>query len=169
MIGLETERKFIIIKPKVEEISALPDFSESDITQTYLRAEPGTTHRVRRRVKCGSAVYTECTKRRISPVTSIEDEREVTLTEYEELLALRDEASTPIEKKRVTFSYSGRLFEVDIYPAWERCCVMEVELPSEDAEVDFPPFITLVKEVTGDKRYSNAGMSRAFPDEPKVN
>ena len=165
MAGLEIERKFVIKKPDIPGTSELPDFSESRITQTYLLSEVGVTHRVRAREKNGDTVYTECEKRRLSVATSIEDEREITEDEYQSLLSLRDPSATTIEKRRVTFSYSGRLFEVDIYPAWEKTCIMEVELPSEDAVVDFPPFITLVKEVTGDKRYSNAGMARHFPEE----
>jgi len=42
---------------------------------------------------------------------------------------------------------------------------METELPSEDTNTDIPPFIKIIKEVTGIKAYSNASMSRAFPNE----
>lgn len=165
MVGLEIERKFVIKKPDVEMLLALPDFSDSRITQTYLLSDPGVTHRVRARTRDGVTVYTECKKQRLTSATCIEDEREIDRAEYEELLLARNPAATPIEKRRLTFRFSERLFEVDIYPGWQRSCIMEVELPGEDVELSFPPFITLVKEVTGDKRYSNAGMARNFPEE----
>ena len=165
MAGFETERKLVIEKPETETLSVLPDFSVSRITQTYLIAEKSVTHRVRRREMDGVAVYTECKKRRLSPATCIEDEREITEENYAELLRLSDPLSKTIEKTRITFRHGGRLFEVDVYPEWERSCIMEVELPSEDAPVDFPPFIRIIKEVTGDKRYSNFGMARTFPEE----
>ena len=165
MKGFETERKFVIKKPSEELLSSHPGFTVSYITQTYLLSDLGVTHRVRRRVFSEIAVYTECKKQRISATTCIEDEREIDSFEYEELLNLRDPGARTIEKKRITFRYGKQLFEVDVYPEWQNSCIMEVELPSEDESVDFPPFITVIKEVTGDKRYSNAGMARAFPEE----
>ena len=39
------------------------------------------------------------------------------------------------------------------------------ELKSREAEVKIPEFLTILREVTGNKAYSNAGMSRAFPEE----
>ena len=165
MIGFETERKLVIKKPDVELLRELPDFSVSHIIQTYLLSDKGVTHRVRSREREGVTVYTECIKRRLSAATCTEDEREITAEEYAQLLLRRDPRSATIEKTRITFGYSDRIFEVDIYPGWERSCIMEVELPSEDTPVDFPPFITVIREVTGDRRYSNAGMALAFPDE----
>ena len=159
MIGLETERKFVIEKPDIDALATLPDFSVSRITQTYLVSEPRVTHRVRARERDGVTVYTECKKIRLSPVTCREEETEITKEEYGSRLACRRPDSATVEKTRVTFRHGERLFEVDIYPAWHKSCIMEVELPSEDTPVDFPPFIKIIREVTGDKRYSNAGMS----------
>ena len=42
---------------------------------------------------------------------------------------------------------------------------METELESREEEVEFPSFIEILREVTGDKAYSNAAMSRTFPAE----
>ena len=165
MAGLETERKFVIEKPDVAGLSSLPEFSVGRITQTYLIAEKNVTHRVRRREKDGVAVFTECKKQRISPVTCIEDEREIAEEVYRELLRLSDPLSKTIEKTRITFRHGERLIEVDVYPEWQRSCIMEVELPSEDTAVELPPFIKIVREVTGDKAYSNASMARRFPKE----
>jgi CYTH domain-containing protein len=39
---------------------------------------------------------------------------------------------------------------------------LEVELCTKDEAVELPPFIPITKEVTGDKRYSNAALARAL-------
>ena len=55
--------------------------------------------------------------------------------------------------------------EIDIYPNWKRTCIMETELPSKEHSVTFPPYIRIIKEVTGEKQYSNVSMSHSFPSE----
>ncbi|MBR5144843.1 MAG: hypothetical protein IKW53_07320, partial [Clostridia bacterium] len=35
----------------------------------------------------------------------------------------------------------------------------------EEEQVEIPEFISIIKDVTGDKKYSNAAMSRSFPEE----
>ena len=42
---------------------------------------------------------------------------------------------------------------------------METELDSRESDVEFPDFIEIIKDVTGDKSYSNRGMSHTFPKE----
>jgi CYTH domain-containing protein len=42
---------------------------------------------------------------------------------------------------------------------------METELESREETVIYPDFIKILREVTGEKRYSNAGMAREFPEE----
>ncbi len=95
----------------------------------------------------------------------IEDEAEISAEEYAELKEKIDTATRPLYKARHTFRYGEQLFEVDIYPEWENTAIMEAELPSRDTELFLPPFIKVVREVTGVKGYSNAAMSRSFPSE----
>jgi CYTH domain-containing protein len=42
---------------------------------------------------------------------------------------------------------------------------METELEYRDEEVILPSFIKILREVTGDRSYSNAGMAESFPPE----
>ena len=98
-------------------------------------------------------------------MSSHELEREIKRDEFDALAEKIAEGSRPIIKTRHTFDYLSQTFEIDVYPDWERTCIMETELPSRDTEVPFPDFIRMIAEVTGDKRYSNAAMSRKFPDE----
>ena len=167
-IPLEIEKKYVIEKPDVTALSKIDGYTKSEIVQTYLLSHPHVTHRVRRREYEGRVVYTETKKVRIDKISVFEDERELDEGEYLSLLALADPATAPVEKVRHTIPAGDLTLEIDIYPAWEKCCIMEIELPSRDTVPEIPGFIKIVADVTGEKRYSNASMSRAFPPEPKI-
>ena len=163
--AVEIERKFIIKIPDMAELSAKSDYTSSEIVQIYLKSAKGVTHRIRSRRFSDKTEYTETLKVRIDKMSVNESESEIT---EERFLVLKDsiaQGSEPITKVRHTFSFLGHVFEIDVYPAWKSTCIMEVELCSREEKVDFPEFITVLAEVTGDKRYSNAAMSHSFPEE----
>ena len=145
----------------------MPEYTRSEITQIYLKSPDGITRRVRCRERSGNITYTETKKVRIDKMSAYEDEREISYEEFVDLSSEKDEKTLPIIKTRHTFTYEGQLFEIDVYPKWKSTAIMETELEARDKEVKFPEFITIIREVTGDKNYSNAGMSRSFPDEDK--
>ncbi len=162
---IEIERKYVIAMPDVDTMSAAEGYTSSDIVQIYLESAPHITHRVRSRTMNGITKYTETKKVRISGMSAYEDERQISENEFLTLRQSIAPGTTPVIKTRHTFVYHGQLFEVDIYPNWHSTAIMETELPSEDTITDIPPFIRIIKEVTGIKAYSNASMSREFPDE----
>lgn len=166
--NLEIERKYIIEKPLLERMTAEAEYTASDIVQIYLKSAKGITRRVRSREYPSGRRYFETSKIRIDNISSHEYEREIDREEFDRLATEIAEDSRPIIKTRHTFDYRGQTFEIDVYPEWERTCIMETELPTRDTEVAFPDFIRIVAEVTGDKRYSNAAMSRSFPEETKI-
>ena len=160
-MNIETEHKFLILMPDAEVLNGL---DTSDIVQTYLQSDSGT-ERVRARTKGGVTTYTHTVKRRISKLSSEEDERVITRGEYETLLESRDHDRRTIEKTRTLLPHEGRVFEIDIYSFWQRVAVMEVEVEDEDAEFTIPDGITVIREVTGEKCFSNHALSRDIPDE----
>ena len=164
-VGVEIERKYIIEKPDVELLRRQDNFSESDIVQIYLTSDAAQTRRIRARVKNGATVYTETRKIRIDKMSSTEIEREIEESEFSELSKLLREGSRPIKKTRYTFDFSGQLFEIDVYPEWSSTAIMETELPTRETFVEMPPFIKIVREVTGIREYSNSAMANAFPAE----
>ncbi len=164
---IEIERKYIIMKPEVESLCCFSSYTVSEITQTYLNSDDGSTRRVRKRDYGDRIAYTETRKIRIDKISSEELEREISEEEYLSLLGNAREDSAPVRKTRHTFEYMGHTVEIDIYPLWKNTCIMETELESRDEEVSYPEFIKIVREVTGDKRYSNAAMAKEFPEEPK--
>ena len=158
----EIERKFLIRYPDAEMLSRLAE--DTRITQTYLLAEgEGDTARVRKRGKDGSYVYTHTVKTHINDLRRVEMEREISLTEYEELLKTADPQRRVIEKTRWVLPYQGKCFEIDLFPFWNDRAYMEVELEDESEEVRLPPQIEIIREVTGDRRYSNAALSLEIP------
>lgn len=163
--GLEIERKFLIAKPDGEALLRLDGADFTDITQTYLLCEPGATERVRKRGKNGRFIYTHTIKRRLSRFTHTEDETEIDEAAYEALIARADPSRNPISKRRYTLPRDGHVFEIDVYPFWMRQAVMEVELSSEDESVSMPKEIRILREVSGDRAYSNAGLALAVPAE----
>jgi len=163
---IETERKFVILKPDFDALAICEGYTVSKITQIYLKTEDGITHRVRSREYRDRTVYTETKKTRISQMSVIEDEREISQREFQEKSALIDKGLKPVIKTRRTLCYMGHTVEIDEYPEWESCCILEVELPSEDTPLSLPDFIKVVCEVTGVKSYSNHSMAKCFPNEP---
>ena len=95
----------------------------------------------------------------------MEDETEISKEEYASLLLRSNPALTPISKTRFLLKKDNLTFEIDVYPFWKKQAVMEVELPGENTEFDFPEEITLIREVTGNHDYSNYSLSRRVPEE----
>ena len=159
----EIERKYIIKLPDIERLRLEKGFSESEIIQIYLDAPRGVTHRVRKRVRGGCAVYTETKKTRIDKMSVVEDEREISEEDYLRLSKNIKGGTTPVIKKRYTAGYNGKILEIDVYPNWKKTCIMEIELEDREEEISLPEYIELVMEVTGDFAYSNASMAKSFP------
>ncbi len=163
---IEIERKYIIEMPDTALLAENGDYSCSEILQVYLNTESRhVTHRVRSRKFSDKTVYTETKKIRIDSISAFEDEHEITEAEFCEKCKSIKTGSSPIRKMRHSFMYRGQCFEIDIYPEWKRTAIMETELKSKTDGTDVPSFIKIIKEVSGERAYSNASMSADFPPE----
>ena len=161
---LEIERKFLIEYPDCALLERLSEGDFSQISQTYLLGEAGTSERVRARTRDGATVYTHNTKIKLSHVKRIELEDEIGETEYRELLKRADPKCRVIEKTRYCVPYGGFVFEIDVFPFWNDKAFMEVEMPSEDVEVALPDFVKIIREVTEDNRYTNHALAIELPE-----
>ena len=162
--NLEIERKFLIKYPDMPMLERCAVGTE--ITQTYLVSEAkGETARVRKRGMDGAYTYTHTVKTKISDMRRVEIEREVSAEEYDLLLQDADPKRSTIFKQRWCLRYEGQLFEIDIFPFWQDKAIMEIELTDEAQPVVFPPEIEIIKEVTHDKRYTNASMAKRIPED----
>ena len=50
--------------------------------------------------------------------------------------------------------------EIDIYPFWQYCAIVEVEISDENQQIIFPEYMRFIREVTKEAEYSN----RAFAE-----
>ena len=149
-MAIETERKFLVKKGRLH----LPEKGFSTI-QGYICSGEYPTVRIRIMGEKGFITIKGKTDKK--GLSRYEWEKEIPVSEAEELLKLCSNGI--VSKTRYEILYSGHLFEVDVFHGLnEGLIVAEIELSSEDEEFEKPDW--LGKEVTLDKRYRNAYLSR---------
>lgn len=150
------ERKYIVeVNGQFPEDSIL-----SEITQTYLQAEPGTEIRLRKRGWGQKQVYVHTTKKKTSEHEELVTERQINLSLYEMMLSLADPKRHTIRKQRNSFIWKGQYFEVDTYKdALEGLVILETKGIAEGEPVKFPPFLQVIKEITGNVNYYNHNLA----------
>ena len=156
---LEIERKFLIRYPDLDLLERICT-EKKEIVQTYLISAKGISRRIRE-TKCGeNTEYWYNEKEKISERTRIEREREISAEEY---TSLRREAlpdARTIYKTRYCIPSKDRCFEVDVFPEWDDRAYAEVELEDENQEFEIPQCLSVIKEVTEDRRYSNLSLAK---------
>ncbi len=160
----EIERKYLVEYPEKAVLESAEGVRVKRIEQTYLQAAEGETRRVRKMTENGATRYVETRKYRVSDLRATEEEKELTAQEYAALLALADPALHPICKTRYAIPYAGHTVEVDLYDFWQDRATAEVELSCEEEAVELPPFLRVIREVSGDKRYKNVNLARELPE-----
>lgn len=157
--SLETERKFLIDYPDISVLGNFADCRKTELIQTYLNSENGEEKRVRQKCENGRYSYFKTTKRKVNGIKRIEIEKSVSQDEYIALLRDADRTKNQIHKTRYTFAYKNRCFEIDVYPFWTDKAILEIELADENEKIEFPEFIKIIKEVTGDDAYKNSTLA----------
>ena len=156
----QSERKFLI---EYVDDSALAAYEpvEQNITQTYLKArERGTERRVRKVVSENSISYFYTEKRPVSPIERIENERLLSQKDYLRKIEEVDPEYGSVSKRRFCFRFNGRYCTVDTYPASADSAILDVQLSDKDEEVELPPEIHVIREVTGDVNYQGHMISK---------
>ncbi|MBP6001086.1 MAG: CYTH domain-containing protein [Flavobacterium sp.] len=146
----EIERKFLVTSN-----SFLSESTTSyRIVQGYLNTDPERTVRIR--IKGTKGYITIKGKGNASGTTRFEWEKEITLSEAEQLLLLCEEGV--IDKIRHEIPLGNHCFEVDVFAGVnDGLIVAEVELQTENESFEKPDW--LGEEVTGQVRYYNAYLS----------
>lgn len=145
----EIERKFLVTSDDWrQEVS-----SSSEFVQAYIAAGKDRSIRVRimddklarLTIKIGKQLFARD-----------EFEYEIPLEDARELTG--NALGVVLEKTRHKVEYQGHTWEIDVYAgAYAGLTVVEVELEDETASPPFPAWIG--REITGDRRYSNAVMA----------
>ena len=166
-IPVEIERKYLIVMPDLRALSGLPGCVVSEIEQTYLPdPAPGVTERVRLRRFPDRVEYTHTVKIRLSEVEAREEEETVGEEVFSDLLSRRDPALQTVSKTQYAFPVGRQVYEVDVYPFWGKTAILETELPDASLHAEIPPFLTVIREVTGERAYANRNLARRVPPEP---
>ena len=151
------ERKYI-----VDLTGDMPDDGIcSEITQTYLKGEPDAEIRLRKRSWGRKFVYVHTTKKKTSENEELVTERQINLSLYEMMLGLADPERRTIRKQRTSFIWKGQYFEVDTYlDQLQGLVILETKGIAEDEPVKFPPFLRVIKDVTGNEDYYNYNLAK---------
>jgi len=151
------ERKYII-----ELAGPVSDSVESKITQTYLTSEPSVEVRLRKRIWEGKRVNVHTTIKRLPNHEQIEVERQISNNLYDSLLQQADPYRHTIRKTRKSFIWKGQYFELDSYDApVSGLIILETKGVASDETVNFPPFIHVIKDITGNADYYNYNLALA--------
>lgn len=152
---IEEERKYI-----VEVVGEIPGAIESEIEQTYLVAEPNCEIRLRKRLWKNNRVNVHTTTRRTSPTEQIVTERQINNNLYNSLLQQADPYRNTIVKKRQSFVWKGQFFELDHYlKPIDGLLILETKGLAEHDSINFPPFLRIVEDITGDTKYYNYNLA----------
>ena len=157
---IEIERKFLL--------KAIPDILPTEVVkidQFYFKNKDGVWERVR---QWNSNLYGKrwihTIKTKISDFSNEEVEKDITKLEYEEFKkGCRENKSNSryIKKERWIYPDGDLYWEVDIFKDKCHIVIAEIEIPSEDYDLNIPEFISkkTLLEVTGQKLFSNRSLS----------
>ena len=157
---IETERKFLV-DPRFSRKS-LGAHAIVEIEQFYLlSSDKNEELRFRKRSQYGDSAYFETRKRPgLNPSSRYERERFIAAREYEFGKQFKAPGSRFVRKKRHCFAYEHQCFELDefVEPRLPYC-LLELELADPGQPMTLPPFLKVVREVTGEKEWSNYALA----------
>lgn len=165
----EIERKFLVSDADLRDLS----LELTSITSTYLDTDkifkigsslglPSRPPSANYELRASKLISDESTKflltSKVGPysITRAESTCEIDASTYEDVV--HRFGVSQIRKKRFKFTYLRKLFELDVYQEPE-LIMLEVELNSETELFAVPPFVSIIKEVTGDPMFYNKNIS----------
>ena len=161
-VPIEREQKFLISFDRND----LPSHAQHiDIEQVYLAISDKEEIRVRKRGQNGYFTYYQTTKRPgLTPDERYEVDRIINSDQYHFGLSLKQSDTDIIFKERTCFLHKDQYMEIDkfndknVLPP--RTGLLELESTNKNSSIQIPPWIKVIKEVTGEKEYSNAYLSQ---------
>ena len=161
---MEIERRWLVEPPD----SDLPRTSSIySIRQHYLTGYLTGSDPIRR-IRCtvelsnetAPPIYHYTEKRHIEKGIAEETEQQISFPEYLELSKHIDAERGYILKWRHKFVYRKQTFELDQFFKPKDLWILELELDSIDQKISLPPFLTIVREITGEAEFSNYHLAK---------
>jgi len=161
---VEFQRKFLVKPLDFSQITQLPVSRVEifDVEETFLKTADGTEAKVRRRGQNGSFVYMHSIRYPKKNGQRVERKRQISGREYVNLVSsLADSSLKPVKKRRACFVYNTQSYVLDtlIEPV-NGPTFLRIEAENITQQVDIPPFLELVKEVTGHADFSSLRIAK---------
>lgn len=152
---IEFERKYLIEPIRPEQLPV--PYCTVEIEQHYLTDNQGAPVRLRKRGQDGGWIYFCTRKTDISKGKRTENEQRISETEFHrQCLTTGTQYRGYVKKNRTCFVYDSQYLELDIFTDPETgYTLLEYETDDDTTPVSFPPFLRLIREVTGEKEYTN--------------
>ena len=151
--------KYLIAMPDLSVLEERYAAAGIDMMQTYLQqTSPQVVRRVRQQ-KNGAEYLYFYTEKRVTPEGQWETERPISGKEYVQYLMEGDTSLHTVRKTKYRFHCSGQRMEIDVYPFSQSHAILRAAL-EEGQELQTPPEITVLREVTGEAQYKNRALAR---------
>ena len=150
----EIERKFLVEMPDLAALEKIPGCRRVEIEQAYLKTAADEKIRVRKWVEDGRAIYYKTRRRRLND-RKLEVEERLTQRAYKETPEEAGDTLQLLHKTRYSIPWEGQIFQLNVYPFWQDQAIVKLELNEEDALVQLPPALNLIREVTGEREYKD--------------
>ena len=150
------KRKFLVQMPDIELLRQKYGALAIDMMQTYLCVtQPGVERRIRQQENGEDYLYFYTEKHVMPDGTKWVTEKPISEKQYIHYLMEGDDSLHSVRKKKYRFIYGDCRFELDVYPFSGDRAVLFMY-----GEVDIPPEITVLREVTGDPAYKNRQLAK---------
>lgn len=158
-VPIEIERTFLM---EPLDISAhVPIYQSVDIEQMYLmNTKPNEELRVRKRGRDGAFAFYRTVKYVIGDGERVEIEYQIGDSEYRWSTQFQLPGTRIIRKTRTCFVYGDQYFEYDRFLDPPGIHKLEIELTDRNDSLVLPDFIRVIREVTGEKAYTNAELAK---------
>ncbi len=165
-VPIENERKFVCKPLSEKQVAELQKrygpVSASWITQKYIRTKQGEKARIRERTTYGHTLH--CLTQKVKRGKKLHEHESIIDHATYAMLGRHIAPGTAVlEKDRYCFIYKGRYFEFDVFKDNRvGFSMLELELTETSASLELPQYLVDLglREVTGDKEYSNEQISR---------
>lgn len=149
------KQKYLIEKPDLDMLMDRYKAFPIDMTQTYLAgSDKNCEIRVRKQNGGNGTLYFYTEKKVMADGSKWVTERPITHKEYLSFIKNCDPSLNPVQKKKYRMIYKEHRIEIDVYPFSKNRAIMFAYVP-EEKEIELPPEIKIVQDVTEDRKYKN--------------
>ena len=156
----EVRRRYLIDYPDTAMLDKLDECQRVEIRQTYVLSPDNTEIRIRSQKSGKDSMYYETKNILSGGKRLLDSEQRLSARAYHDRLKNADPGKRTLTKHRYRLNWKGHSFAVDLYEIWKDRALLEVSLWDENQTIEFPPFLKILKDVTGDERYEISTLAR---------